>query len=206
MTLTLRYMTPNDIAEVVHIDRCSFSTPWSARSYHYEIIESTHSHMVVLEHDSAAPPARGWRRLFPAFNAQPSSESQQRIIAYGGLWNIADEAHISTIATHPDWRGQGYGEIVLAGMIRKSIALRAGYVVLEVRVSNKTAQNLYKKYDFLTVAVKQRYYRDNGEDAYDMRLLLDAEERDVMESMYQDVRRERRFMDFYTDTARPKAT
>jgi ribosomal-protein-alanine N-acetyltransferase len=82
------------------------------------------------------------------------------------------EAHISTIAVHPDYRGNGWGEILLAGMVQRSITLHAGFVVLEVRVSNTSAQNLYRKYEFQTATVKPKYYRNNNEDAYDMRLDL----------------------------------
>lgn len=39
-----------------------------------------------------------------------------------------------------------------------------------MRVSNRRAQKLYEKYAFQTVDIKRRYYRNNGEDAYDMRM------------------------------------
>lgn len=44
---------------------------------------------------------------------------------YGGMWYIAGEAHISTIAVHPKGRGHGWGEILLAGMVRRGIVLEA---------------------------------------------------------------------------------
>jgi len=169
MKLTLRYMNLQDIPQVVAIDRVSFDLPWSERSYAYEITEANYSHMVVLEKDAEQTPARGWRRWMPRLNGQHPSG---RIVGYGGLWNIMSEAHISTIAVQPDCRGRGYGEILLAGMIQRSITLHAGFVVLEVRVSNALAQNLYRKYEFQTVSVKPKYYRNNNEDAYDMRLDL----------------------------------
>jgi ribosomal-protein-alanine N-acetyltransferase len=75
---------------------------------------------------------------------------------------------------HPRWRGQGYGEILLVGMVQRSLMMRASYVVLEVRVSNTRAQNLYLKHDFKTMLLKPRYYRNNDEDAYEMHLYLDT--------------------------------
>ena len=175
MTLTLRYMRMDDVPEVVKIDRMAFSTPWSAQSYAYEITESNYSYMVVLEHAGAVP-ITGWRRWWNRFNGGENGFMvQHHLVGYGGLWNIADEAHVSTIATHPNWRGQGYGEVLLAGMVERSISLGASYVVLEVRVSNTTAQNLYHKYEFKQVLVKPNYYRDDMEDAYEMHLMLDDE-------------------------------
>lgn len=171
--LLLRYMQPGDIAQVVTIDNQSFDPPWSTRSYNYEISEASYSHMAVLMHDVLAQsPRRGWRHWVKRFGA-PQVKDGQIVVGYCGLWNIIDEGHISTIATHPDWRGHGFGEILLAGMVQRAIMLNAAYIVLEVRVSNYIAQNLYTKYEFQTTGVKARYYRNNNEDAYEMRLDLD---------------------------------
>lgn len=163
--LTLRYMRPSDISQVVEIDEQSFDPPWSVRSYRYEISESNYSHMLVLAREN--DPINGWRRWFG-----PLSHPISDILGYGGLWCIQDEGHISTIASHPEHRGQGYGEVLLSAMIRRSITLDAAYVVLEVRVSNEAAQNLYRKYEFETVERKANYYRSDNEDAFEMRLDL----------------------------------
>jgi ribosomal-protein-alanine N-acetyltransferase len=173
MSLTLRYMRLNDIPEVTVIDHASFDPSWSARSYQFEVSESTYSYMVVLEYGEDKPKS-GWRKLVPALSGLNGAHADgSQIVGYGGLWNIMDEAHISTIAAHPEFRGRGWGEIVLAGMIRRAVVLEAAYVVLEVRVSNVTAQNLYQKWGFQTTATKTNYYHNNGEDAYDMRLNLE---------------------------------
>ena len=167
--LLLRYMTVADLPQVMGIDRLSFEIPWSEKSYRYEINESSQSFMVVLEWNREREATR-WQRWL---KIRPYEEHQ--VVGYGGMWYIAGEAHISTIAIHPKGRGRGWGEILLAGMIQRGIALEADEVALEVRVSNHRAQNLYEKYEFHTVDVKRRYYRNNGEDAYDMRMdVLDS--------------------------------
>ncbi|MEP6986186.1 MAG: ribosomal protein S18-alanine N-acetyltransferase [Chloroflexota bacterium] len=162
--LLLRYMTVADLPQVTEIDRLSFEIPWSEKSYRYEINESSQSFMVVLEWNRQQTATR-WQRWL---KIHPYAE--HRIVGYGGMWHIAGEAHISTIAVHPKGRGRGWGEILLAGMVQRGIVLEAEEVALEVRVSNQRAQRLYQKYAFRTVDVKQRYYRNNGEDAYDMRM------------------------------------
>lgn len=202
MNLKLRYMTLEDVPEVINIDRLSFETPWSARSYQHEVTESSYSYMTVLEHITEGKPASGFRRILQNLSPAPPA---RRIVAYGGLWHIAGEAHISTIASHPDTRGKGYGEIVLAGMVRRSVTLDADYIVLEVRVSNIPAQNLYKKYGFEVVDVKPRYYHNNGEDAYDMRLnLKDETVRQQIHTHFSELMRKRWFEDFYTDVRPPR--
>lgn len=205
MSLILRYMLLDDIHQVVAIDREAFDTPWSARSYAYEIGESSYSYMMVLEHNHERP-VQGWRRLVRSFNGSTATtEVRRRVIGYGGLWRIMDEAHISTIATHQDWRGKGFGELLLVAMIRRSVTLGAAYIVLEVRVSNEAAQNLYRKFNFKTVGVKNNYYRDNDEDAYDMRLdLKDPATLGELEARYQAMQSRFGFDDRYTETARPR--
>lgn len=205
MTLTLRYMQYADIPQVVTIDREAFETPWSARSYAYEVGESSYSHMVVLERSDPRP-VNGWRKLVRSFNGGGASDTQREVISYGGLWRIMEEAHISTIATRSDQRGQGFGEVVLVGMMQRAISLGAEYIVLEVRVSNRVAQNLYKKYEFYIADTKPRYYRDNNEDAYDMRLSL--EDRAMLARFQQRIetlRQKIAYHDHYTTVDRPTA-
>ncbi|PJF30612.1 MAG: ribosomal-protein-alanine N-acetyltransferase [Candidatus Thermofonsia Clade 1 bacterium] len=150
---TLRYMRLQDIPHVMEIDQLAFSTPWSMNSYIFEINDNRSAHMIVLEREG-----------------EPLC-----IVGYGGMWLIEGEAHISTIATHPNWRGQGLGEVLLGGMVLRGMRLGATYCVLEVRVSNVPAINLYRKYEFQIVSVRKGYYRDNNEDAYLMHLTpLDA--------------------------------
>lgn len=204
MALTLRYMRNEDIPQVITIDRLSFDPPWSARSYAYEVSESTYSHMVVLERTPDEPQAGGLRR-FIRNKLSGQRADEKTVVAYGGLWHIMDEAHVSTIAAHPELRGQGFGEIVLAGMVRRALTLNAGYIVLEVRVSNVAAQNLYKKYGFVVADLKPRYYHNNGEDAYDMRLdLLDPEIRQLIEARYNELCDRVPFDDTYTISPPPR--
>lgn len=203
MTLTLRYMRLEDVPQVITIDKLSFDPPWSTRSYNYEITESNYIHMVVLEQDETPRPATGLRRLVRNLSGAPSVASH-KIVAYGGLWHIVDEAHISTIATHPDERGKGYGEIVLAAMVRRAVTLKAAYIVLEVRVSNLAAQALYKKYEFEIVDTKPRYYHNNGEDAYDMRLNIDdVARRERIHKRFAEILYEYGVEDRYSDAPPP---
>lgn len=164
----MRHMRLEDIPQVVHIDELSFPTPWSARTYEFEIINRDTSHLVVLEAaDQPLVSSTKWRTVFQRFlKSETSSPTTATIVGYGGCWLIAGEAHISTIAVHPDYRGRGLGELLLAGMLQRAMMLHGDYSVLEVRVSNLTAQALYRKYGYKTVGRRRGYYRDNAEDAF----------------------------------------
>jgi ribosomal-protein-alanine N-acetyltransferase len=86
------------------------------------------------------------------------------------LWLIVDEAHIATIATHPDFRRQGIGEQLLVHALKSAKAEGAVRSFLEVREGNVAAQELYRKYGFASEGRRVRYYKDNNEDAILMTL------------------------------------
>lgn len=207
MPLRLRYMRLADIQEVVAIDRLSFQPAWNHESYRFELNESRVSHMVVLERRPAPSAAAhaGWlNKLRGRLNGAAAECARGGILGYGGIWNIADEAHISTIATHPIQRGNGFGEILLAGMIGKALQLSAGYIVLEVRVSNQVAQRLYEKYGFSRFERRRRYYASDGEDAWDMRVRLDGAARRRYQRLYGRLQAVYDLADAYSCEAHPR--
>ena len=162
-------MTRADIPEVLALDRLSFAQPWSARAYHYEVCESDHSHMLILEEGT---PGRGAGERWPGWGRwrrQGRRAPYRRLTGYGGLWVIEEEGHISTLAVQPWARGRRRGELLLTALIQRALNAGAQYIVLEVRVSNRSACALYQKYDFRVVGRRLRYYADH-EDAHTMRL------------------------------------
>ncbi len=165
---TLRYMRLEDVPQVLEVDKLSFPLPWSARSYAFEITDNTSSHMITLEAANEARQASGG--LMGALKRLRGNHAPRLIAGYAGFWLIDGEAHVSTIAVHPDFRGRGLGEVILAGALNRAIDLKSEYSVLEVRVSNTSALNLYYKYEYKVVGERKNYYRDNNEDAYLMQL------------------------------------
>lgn len=202
-TLRLRFMQVNDLAQVIAIEAQSFASPWPERSYRFEINQSQVSHMVVLE-SSEVRPLNGWKRWLQGLRGR-GMLSRHLLLGYGGLWRIQEEAHISTIASHPAYRGSGYGELLLAAMVRRALHLGAQYVVLEVRVGNVVAQRLYDKYGFKVTGVKKNYYQKEGEDAYEMRLnLLPQENQDLVQQRYQALTHRHHFVDAYSRSPHPR--
>ena len=155
--ISIAAMIEDDIPQVATIDRISFPQPWSENSYRYELRDNEHAHFIVaLDPDSRVAP--NW--LDRLFGRSPT----RRVIGYAGYWLVEDEAHINTIAVHPEWRRRGIGDRLLRTLLADARAARARSATLEVRVSNTSAQQLYRKYGFEPVGQRPRYYRD-GEDA-----------------------------------------
>lgn len=191
---TIRPMHPGDIPTVVAIDRLSFPTPWSASSYAYELRNiKVSSYYVLLKPTTggATLPKQGWRQWL--LNMTGLSGPESPVIGYVGVRLRGPDAHISTIAVHPDWRGNGLGELLLLTALEQALVQGRRSITLEVRSSNHVAQQMYRKYGFRLTGVHRGYYQD-GEDAWLMEAGLDtvhtrtrlAELRQVLETRLRD--------------------
>lgn len=150
VTVRFRPMVLADVPRVHEIDQLSFSMPWSERSYRFEVTENRSSLTLVAERmDNGAPP---------------------ELVGMIVIWVIVDEAHIATIATHPDYRGKGVGRRLLAHGLLAAYERGARLAYLEVRRGNQVALEMYQKFDFQVVGERLRYYQDNNEDALLMTL------------------------------------
>lgn len=85
------------------------------------------------------------------------------VVGYAGIWTIVDEAHITTLAVSAGWQSRGVGSMLLEHLMARARAKGASRMTLEVRVSNVSAQKLYKKYGFVPCGLRPNYYSD--EDA-----------------------------------------
>ncbi len=164
-------MDPADIPQVLEIDRLSFPLPWSEASYRHELTANPASHFLVMMDPQAQVQPKLLARWLGA-------RSSRKVVGYAGFWLVVDEAHISTIAVRPEYRGQGLGEQLLVALLKRALDLGAAMATLEVRVGNGVAQNLYRKYGFEEVGRRKHYYRDNGEDALLMTVRLDPARRE----------------------------
>lgn len=142
-----RPMNVNDLAAIVEIESLSFTIPWSVNAFYNELTQNQFARYFVVEQDG-------------------------RVVGYAGMWLIMDEAHITNIAIHPDYRGQKRGEKLLRRLMEEARSHGMRKMTLEVRRSNKVAQNLYEKMGFYATGFRPRYYSDNNEDAMIMWVVL----------------------------------
>lgn len=133
-------LTHTMLDEVLEIEQKSFKTPWSRDAFEAELDRNKCAHYRVLL-------------------------AEGRVAAYGGLWQIVDEGHITNIAVHPDFRGRGFGDAVVLDMTACAKSLGIVALTLEVRTGNVPAIGLYKKHGFEEIAIRKGYYADTGEDA-----------------------------------------
>ncbi len=138
--LEISPMTATDLHEVLAIERASFTTTWPSDSFYNELHANKLAHYYV-------------------------GRVGGRIVAYGGIWVIFEDSHVTTIAVLPSHRGMRYGERLLLYLLDQAIDRGASWMTLEVRESNVSAQQLYRKYGFTTVTTRKGYYSDNNENA-----------------------------------------
>jgi ribosomal-protein-alanine N-acetyltransferase len=133
-------MTLDDVADVHHIEAESFPTPWPDYAFRQEIQTNRLAHYLVVR-------------------------AGDETVAYGGMWLMVDEAHITTFAVLPEWRRRGVGARLMVELTHLAEELNARVVTLEVRLSNHAARALYGRFGFKPVGIRPRYYSDNNEDA-----------------------------------------
>ena len=167
MNLTIRKMTLEDMPSVIDLDHKSFSLPWPERSFRFEL--------------TANPASRCW-----------VAEFDGKIVGMIVVWLIIDEAHVATLATHPDFRRRGIGRKLLAHALRLMMDEGARSSFLEVRESNFGAQEMYRKFGYEASGRRPRYYRDNDEDAILMNLAVLAAERLIFDDERSTLDKEER--------------
>lgn len=141
-SLTIRPARLEDLQRIVVIEHESFSSPWSTWSLRQEILKDGAIYLAALVGND--------------------------MVGYAGMWIAADEAHIGTLAVAPERRRQGIGEALILALLESARSARVKRVVLEYRVSNEPAANLYSKLGFSQTRIRERYYHDNGEDAVEV--------------------------------------
>jgi ribosomal-protein-alanine acetyltransferase len=133
-------MRVEDIEAVHAVERASFPVPWPAYAFRQELETN---------------------RLARYLVARVGGE----VVAYGGIWMLVDEAHVTTFAVLPEHRHSGIGSRLLLALMDLAVELAASVATLEVRISNMDARRLYERFGFRPVGVRPRYYSDNSEDA-----------------------------------------
>ncbi|MCC0637178.1 MULTISPECIES: ribosomal protein S18-alanine N-acetyltransferase [unclassified Clostridioides] len=132
-------MTIKDIDEVFEVEKNCFEDYWSKESFRKELSNEVAKYIVA--------------------------KLDGKVVGYVGIWLILDEGHINNVAVHSDYRGKKIGDKLIKRLVDLCKDNNIASMTLEVRASNKIAQNLYRKYGFKMGGIRKEYYNDNKEDA-----------------------------------------
>jgi len=148
-SLSFSPMTLGDLPEVVEIERRSFSSPWSAESFRFELQENPYASLFVVRPSGGGP-----------------------IIGFASVWILDQELKINIIAVRADRRSKGVGACFLTYLLDFATGQGCRTASLEVRPSNEAAIRLYRSAGFQPVGRRRSYYQDTHEDALLMALEL----------------------------------
>jgi ribosomal-protein-alanine N-acetyltransferase len=143
-------MRPDDLDQVLTIERQSFVTPWSRDAFLYELKEN---------------------EVASCWVARPADLTLPQVLGYLCLWEIGPDLHITNLAVHPGYRQQGIARHLLDERLEAAHHRGVKLAVLEVRPTNNEALRLYEVLGFRVVGKRKGYYFDTGEDA----LLMEAD-------------------------------
>ena len=77
---------------------------------------------------------------------------------------VLDEAQINFFVVNQKYRKKGYGSYLMSYLIKKCEKLNIKKLLLEVSNTNPNAEKFYRRFDFSTVLIRKKYYKD-GSDA-----------------------------------------
>lgn len=140
MNVVVRRANSKDAKAMAALDKTCFACPWSEDAFKKELDKNSLALYLV-------------------------AEDEGEILAYGGLWQVAGEGHITNLAVHPDFRRMGIAAKILDKLLDITGDNGIECHTLEVRESNEAAIKLYEKFDFKPGGIRKEYYEDNLEDA-----------------------------------------
>ena len=150
--IRLEEMTKMHVDSVAELEKKTFPVPWSKKAFEDELKNKLAKYIVAIDEES------------------------ERVIGFGGMWQIINEANITNIAVDEQYRNKGIATAIMNKLEEIAIAEEMIGLTLEVRVSNMKARSLYTKLGYKLEGIRKEYYEDNREDALIMwKYLIDEE-------------------------------
>ena len=141
--MTITTMTQAHVPQIAELEKLCFNDPWSQNSIASELGNRLSYWLVALDNDT--------------------------VVGYVGSQTVLGETDMMNIAVHPDYRNHGIACALIDALIEKLTQQGSHSLMLEVRVSNTPAKNLYGKLGFVSVGIRKNYYRNPKEDALILR-------------------------------------
>ncbi len=137
--LHAKLMKISDLNEVLSIEVASFASPWTRDMYTKEISNRSSRAFVYRQGN--------------------------QIVGYMCFWAVLDEAHLMTIAVHPERRREGFGKAILGHLEEVCAKEGLSRILLEVGRRNEIAKSLYRKCGFEVTGFRKGYYAEIQDDA-----------------------------------------
>ena len=143
MSLVYNYLDYSQISSLLEIEEESNPYPWTELNF-----------KDCLE--------RGYYSL--------ALEEEGLFVGFAIMAISSEESHLLNIGIKKEKRRLGLGEKLLRKMIIAAEVMGSKKIILEVRITNKSAYKLYEKLGFEEIGTRKNYYRlpEGREDAFVM--------------------------------------
>jgi ribosomal-protein-alanine acetyltransferase len=161
--MKIRLATPADLPQLVAISEATDSAAHWTRQQWLDIF------------DSQIPARLAWIAWSASDDANEDStgDAAEDAAAHGPAHGVgflvaqcgSPEWELENMAVLPAFRRRGVGAALLSALLGQARARHAERILLEVRVSNRSAIRLYEQGGFQRLARRPGYYRNPAEDA-----------------------------------------
>lgn len=139
-------MTPVQLPQAAALERACFSHPWTEQALAEDLDNELLTLLAAVGEDGT-------------------------LLGYGEVRTVLDEGTLERIAVAPQFRRHGAAEALLRRFLDDGRG-KLAFLTLEVRAGNAPAIGLYEKLGFEVVGRRRNYYREEGEDALLMTVVL----------------------------------
>ena len=149
----LETMTEPWLAKVARVEKSAYAHPWLEGNFADSLKAGYPAQLLLADIAPGEPELLGY------------------FVAMKGV----DEVHLLNITVAPDYQRQGFACLMLDALTLWSRGQNAGWLWLEVRISNTRARRVYEQYGFKHVGTRRNYYPQSAfqrEDAVVMSLAL----------------------------------
>ncbi len=145
-------MQLTDIEAVMQIEQTAYTHPWT-RKHFVDVLEAGYQVQLM----------------------QLEQAGEQQLVGYFVAMQGVDEVHLLNVTVAPAQQGQGWASHLLGALHQWARSVGAGWVWLEVRISNQQAIRVYQRNGYSVVGQRKNYYpagQAEREDAVVMSLQL----------------------------------
>lgn len=144
--------TLGSLSEILKIEEACFSAPWTRKMLQAELCGNPFAHFLLAK------------------QVPPDEVGSISIVGYLCFWVVFEEVRLMNLAVIESMRHRGIARSLVATALQTGMSQSAHRAVLEVRASNRAAQQLYEGFGFSRTAIRPKYYAHPEEDAVLMEL------------------------------------
>ena len=136
--MEIRRATPEDLPQLVELEKSCFPDPWSQKSLRSTITEDDSYFAVAI--------------------------TDGKIVGYINTTYVLDEMNLNRICVLPQYRKMGAAGSLMESMFAHARQKGLAQIFLEVRLSNLEAQSVYQRFGFKVVGERKGFYQNPPEN------------------------------------------